>query len=742
MAQKKALEKVTFLRNFFRLQQELKERRSTAVNLSRNFFRPSVTRMSGKGKKGGGKKAGGGKKGSASKSAVQKEKVAQLSEADRRAQAIEMAQRMLAEKIATEKANIEAEEKKVKTSWSHILRLATVETVHASVELLSAEHERQSLLRDARIRGLESDLKDAEDTHRAALHGHNLQVDRMLRVHQSRLEGLEEAFDDAVKEMMADHEKEMTSLKERHRTDKRKLKALIATISEAETLKTLEAEQAQVTMREELRNKATDRVTLLSHQLDDRIVELEESFERAHIAYLTATDAKTQSFAALVAENAKAEKRIDRRSMAVDRAKAALVSLRNKMAASQREGDEKNSALSQQKAEQQAHLLALKARLEKFRALSDARLNTLSKHAAKTRATLRQQLDLATRVLTLAERVRQLEGDQERVEPFRVPDVAAGPEPGSLLVGPHAAIKAAGLSAATSMVEGAEGEEGGALEEAVTLPFTAEMAVISAGGLVPPEMTAISQGFTPLLDGQPSTATPAVETMPSIVTAPSATQPLALGLQPESALLRSTLEDGELEALDLFWRRFNSGLLTTMTWEQRREQLASENRRLKALLENCIESTTVSDRTFSRAEGNSLMVTNGRAGVCTPFPLIGQMTQAAATERTLTAPRVSRFGTPPSGSPFDMPSPAQLFHGTPPPTGASSSAASISTMAAKGRASRMGGGAAAASGGGGGGGGVVRTLFDLPAPSREPSGAVMMTGQGLRGSAAALGHGR
>lgn len=57
--------------------------------------------------------------------------------------------------------------------------------------------------------------------------------------------------------------------------------------------------------------------------------------------YLHATDAKTESFKALMLENSKSEKRIERRGEAVERAKAALVSLRNKMAANAREFEEK-----------------------------------------------------------------------------------------------------------------------------------------------------------------------------------------------------------------------------------------------------------------------------------------------------------------------------------------------------------------------------------------------------------------
>jgi hypothetical protein len=59
-----------------------------------------------------------------------------------------------------------------------------------------------------------------------------------------------------------------------HVVERRELRSLIATITEVEEQKAAEAEHAHVTAREELRNRATDRIQELSRTLDDRIMEL------------------------------------------------------------------------------------------------------------------------------------------------------------------------------------------------------------------------------------------------------------------------------------------------------------------------------------------------------------------------------------------------------------------------------------------------------------------------------------
>lgn len=131
------------------------------------------------------------------------------------------------------------------------------------------------------------------------------------------------------------------SLASQHVIERRELRSLIATITEAEEAKAAEAEHSHVTAREEIRNRSTDRIQELSRTLDDRIMELESAFEQAHVNYLHATDAKTASFKSLVEDNSMAEKSITQRAERVERAKAALVSLRNKMAANAREYEEK-----------------------------------------------------------------------------------------------------------------------------------------------------------------------------------------------------------------------------------------------------------------------------------------------------------------------------------------------------------------------------------------------------------------
>jgi hypothetical protein len=177
---------------------------------------------------------------------------------------------------------------------------------------------------------------------------------------------------------------------------------------------------------------------------------------------------------------------------------------------------------------------------------------------------------------------------------------------------------------------------GAGAEEAEAEEALLNNATMTAGGLVPAELTAARHGFRPLFDGRAATAaggaTAALGATAGTVAGggrgPVALEHLFAGdpadpanadvvaaAQVESALIRDTITGGELDALELFWRRFNKVLLDKLALERRRADAAAENARLRAALQQCVEGVTVSDGTFLAPGGNPLLAINGRTGL-------------------------------------------------------------------------------------------------------------------------------
>lgn len=277
----------------------------------------------------------------AAKNTLLKGKLQAAGDSDNAHRLSEQMKKILVERYRAEDAISQQHRVQVESSWTRILRMAKTESLRNDVELLAAQHERDCIHRDATLKMLFDDLLAAEEQYRVALHSHLRQMNRLIELQDARITDLEAAFSAELAAVQAGFREELDGLVARHSVDRRELRVLIATVTEAEEAKAAEARQAHEASREEIRNKSIDRIQDLSRTLDDRIMELEAAFESAHVSYLHATDAKTEAFKALVGDSQRAERRIGRRAEAVDRAKAALGALKNKIAANAREYEEK-----------------------------------------------------------------------------------------------------------------------------------------------------------------------------------------------------------------------------------------------------------------------------------------------------------------------------------------------------------------------------------------------------------------
>jgi len=86
--------------------------------------------------------------------------------------------------------------------------------------------------------------------------------------------------------------------------------------------------------------------------------------------------------------------------------------------------------------------------------------------------------------------------------------------------------------------------------------------------------------------------------------------------------MRSTIEAGEADALELFWRRFNGALLDKLALEARWGAAAQENAALRAALQQCLAGVSVTDASLDPGDaagpaegGNPLLAVNNRSGV-------------------------------------------------------------------------------------------------------------------------------
>lgn len=363
-------------------------------------------------KKKGGKGAGDGKENALLK------KVAEMEQADYQRKMAQQARAMLKTQLNKEMTMSKVNAKKVKNGWLKIMRLAAVDSLRRDVEVISQNHERDVDRRDALLQMLDRDIDEAEEQFQMALREHLRNMDKLISLQDTRLATLESKFEDDLAILHNEFKTERERITARHGDDRKQLLNLLEAVAQQEAYKAAEAKQEFEQTREEVRNKHIEEINVLSATLDQHIDELERHFESAHLNYLQNTDKRTEEFKKLTKGDSKAARSIELKIRQIERLQASLSTWKNKMVQNYHEFGERNKALEAEKAAMAQHVSQLKARMSRVRNGASKRLVNLSKDVRAAKEQLQERLDLATRLLQLAEKARSLETDKEKVQPY------------------------------------------------------------------------------------------------------------------------------------------------------------------------------------------------------------------------------------------------------------------------------------------------------------------------------------
>ena len=149
-----------------------------------------------------------------------------------------------------------------------------------------------------------------------------------------------------------------------------------------------EARQEFESAREEIKNKNSEEYNVLRFTLEGLIEELERHFDSAHANYMATTEQRTQDFKNLTIKDQRARKTIETQMRRLQRTQDSLAHWKTKLASNQRECEERNRALKEEKDAISRHFQELKGRMNKFREREARRLQelTINSQAAIKRA--------------------------------------------------------------------------------------------------------------------------------------------------------------------------------------------------------------------------------------------------------------------------------------------------------------------------------------------------------------------
>lgn len=494
----------------------------------------------------------------------------------------------LQEKLEKELEAAQVSTLQVMDSWRRILRISKTEELRRELEILSQQYERDVARRDTRINDLLLDLKAAEEQILYAQRQHMRAMDELIDIQDTRPLQLEKEFKRELRVLEEEFATERAELTARHRTFRTELLHVIKAIREEEEMKVASATAEYEQVREGVKRRNLERMHILQGDMDNLIESFERRFEEAHLAYLANTDQRTQDYKLLSERGQHDTSMNERQQRALRRLNKLLQLWRSKLNMNARESEERNQTLQEEKNTVQGHLEKLKAEMAKSRALHMARMKALSTSAAAAKSRLADATSTAQHILTLAETVRALESEAEKVYPF-------APTHGTL---PATSVGTGGAAVASVKAETAA-ECGTSVGAAAGVDLSASLARTWSGV---PEVV-MGQTLPP---------------HPSLQDTRAAIEAEGLPLDPDLAAPGTGQALAEAETLHHFYGRYNKALLEQLALERARDALKAEQAELQLVLQQVLDQTGVP---ASAVDGpNALLVVNGRVGADSRMP--------------------------------------------------------------------------------------------------------------------------
>lgn len=339
------------------------------------------------------------------------------------------AQRIRLKKLQQQEAyNTKINKKLLLNIHRKFMRADKVDQLRKEIEILAQNHEREIDRKDAIVQMLTRDLDDAEEQFQTAQRTHMDKMNKFIYLHNEKLANLQSEIERDLKAIKLEFNTEKEAIVNQHMMETKEMRGIITAVEGQEAERIGEAKQAHETEREEIRNKNLEGINELRINLENKIDDLEKQFDDAHQNYVENTDSANKHFKELQAADKHLSKIIDQKKRKIERMQANLAYWKKKIDTNQKECEERNLAMRDQKEAISKHCQALKGRMKKFRTNESKRLAELTVMARDAQLNNEKRTVVADRILQLAELGRRLETEREKVQPFYNSTLAPGSE--------------------------------------------------------------------------------------------------------------------------------------------------------------------------------------------------------------------------------------------------------------------------------------------------------------------------
>lgn len=341
-----------------------------------------------------------------------------LAEEEMKKKKEDMLTQFLKDKLAKEEKASKFNLHKLNHQWRNIMREAKSKELKKDIEILSQTFERVVDRKESVIKSLAKDLAEAEEQYAMALRSHLQNVDNLIDLQRQRTEKLSVEYESELEVLKQEFDTERALIIDKQQTEMQDLTDIMFAMDQNCNERENEAKSDFQSMRDEIKNKNLEEKHALRVQLETAVENLWTQFQQALKNYNETTEEKKNAFEALKSKDEKSAKQIEVQMRKLQRISDNIAQLKSRMSANQKECEERNKQLREERELMLAHFQELKGQMNKLRDLEREKLTKLTLESNSAIKELKRKSEKGGKILKLAEMCRKLETEEEKVLPF------------------------------------------------------------------------------------------------------------------------------------------------------------------------------------------------------------------------------------------------------------------------------------------------------------------------------------
>ncbi|XP_053670885.1 dynein regulatory complex subunit 2 [Anopheles nili] len=307
---------------------------------------------------------------------------------------------------------------KINQEWRSVLRNIKCKELKEEVEAVEKTCTECIENKNAVIKRLLCDLDESEDLYSTMLHAHMERVEKIIRIHNDRVNFLMELYELDKREIIENYQREMELYKSKKFELQKDLECVFYGLAEKARTDRIRNEEEHMLKKDELKNSMILKLEMITKEREREMERLWKEFQRVLNLYLRNTEEYRNEYNTLRDQDSSDTKNIQDHYAEVARLSDQIADLRLKLATLREEHEFNMKQMQKSKAELALRVQNLKQDMELGTRLDQEQLKTLAVYSNAAIKHLQGMLKKVKSIYQIASFCKKYETESEDLLPF------------------------------------------------------------------------------------------------------------------------------------------------------------------------------------------------------------------------------------------------------------------------------------------------------------------------------------